>query len=111
MIAYRELRKLELNVLRALYNSGQQKLDISSIVQIDVDQFHGIEIEEFPAQMHFKSRCGSPTTNERASVGKISGIAAAASSAQEIRAYRPRQRPATGLAKCAPCLTMQLCDG
>lgn len=51
VIVYRELRKLELKVLRAVYNSGQQKLDISSIVQIDVDQFHGIEIEEFPAQI------------------------------------------------------------
>jgi hypothetical protein len=51
VIAYRELRKLELKVLRALYNSGQQKLDIASIVQIDVDQFHGIEIEEFPVQI------------------------------------------------------------
>ena len=51
VIAYRELRKLELKVLRALYDSGQQRLDISSIVQIDVDKFHGIEIEEFPAQI------------------------------------------------------------
>ncbi len=51
VIAYRELRQLELKVLRALYDSGQQKLDIASIVQIDVDQFHGIEIEEFPAQI------------------------------------------------------------
>jgi hypothetical protein len=51
VIAYRELRKLELKVLRALYGNGQQRLDISSIVQIDVDQFHGIEIEEFPAQI------------------------------------------------------------
>ncbi len=51
MIAYRELRQLELKVLRALYDSGQQKLDISSIVHVNVDQFHGIEIEEFPAQI------------------------------------------------------------
>lgn len=51
VIAYRELRQLELKVLRALYDGGQQRLDIASIVQIDVDQFHGIEIEEFPAQI------------------------------------------------------------
>ncbi|TYP84716.1 MULTISPECIES: class I SAM-dependent DNA methyltransferase [Nitrosomonas] len=51
VIAYRELRLLELKVLRALYDSGQQLLDITSIVQVDVDQFHGIEIEEFPAQI------------------------------------------------------------
>lgn len=51
VIAYRELRKLELMALRALYNSGQQHMDIDHLVQVDVDQFHGIEIEEFPAQI------------------------------------------------------------
>ncbi len=51
VITYRELRMLELKVLRALYDSGQQRLDIASIMRIDVDQFHGIEIEEFPAQI------------------------------------------------------------
>ena len=51
VIAYRELRKLELEVLRMLYDSGQLVLDISNIVQVNVDQFHGIEIEEFPAQI------------------------------------------------------------
>lgn len=51
VIAYRELRRLELEVLRALHDSGQQTLDITSIIQVDVDQFHGIEIEEFPAQI------------------------------------------------------------
>lgn len=51
VIAYRELRLLELKVLRALYDSGQQLLDIASIIQVDVDQFYGIEIEEFPAQI------------------------------------------------------------
>jgi hypothetical protein len=51
VIAYRELRKLELEVLRALYDSGQLVLDIKDIVRVNVDQFHGIEIEEFPAQI------------------------------------------------------------
>lgn len=51
VIAYRELRKLELEVLRALHRSGQQALDIATIIQVDVDQFHGIEIEEFPVQI------------------------------------------------------------
>ena len=51
VIAYRELRRLELEVLRALHHSGQQALDIATIVQVDVDQFHGIEIEEFPVQI------------------------------------------------------------
>ena len=51
VIAYRELRQLELKVLRTLHGSGQQMLDITSIIQVDVDQFHGIEIEEFPVQI------------------------------------------------------------
>lgn len=51
VIAYRELRQLELKVLRTLHDSGQQTLDITSIIQVDVDQFYGIEIEEFPAQI------------------------------------------------------------
>jgi hypothetical protein len=32
-------------------DSGQMHLDIFQLVQIDVDQFYGIEIEEFPAQI------------------------------------------------------------
>jgi len=51
VITYRELRLLELDVLRAAYADGQQTLDVHTLVNIDVDQFHGIEIEEFPAQI------------------------------------------------------------
>ncbi len=51
VITYRELRLLELAVLRAAYGSGQQTLDVHQLIAIDVDQFHGIEIEEFPAQI------------------------------------------------------------
>jgi hypothetical protein len=51
VITYRELRLLELDVLRAAYNDGQRLLDIHQLVAVDVDQFHGIEIEEFPAQI------------------------------------------------------------
>ena len=51
VIVYRELRLLELEVLRAAYADGQQTLDVHTLVNIDVDQFHGIEIEEFPAQI------------------------------------------------------------
>ncbi|WP_066402780.1 class I SAM-dependent DNA methyltransferase [Aliarcobacter cryaerophilus] len=49
IIAYRELRILELEILKILYS--ENVLDISSIVWCDVDQFHGIEVEEFPAQI------------------------------------------------------------
>jgi hypothetical protein len=51
VITYRELRLLELDVLRAAYADGQLKLDVHAFIAIDVDQFHGIEIEEFPAQI------------------------------------------------------------
>jgi hypothetical protein len=51
IITYRELRLLELEVLRVLNKSGQRVIDVSSIILIDVDQFYGIEYEEFPARI------------------------------------------------------------
>lgn len=52
VIAYRELRLLEHEVLRASSkNGGQMTLDVVSLIQVNVDQFYGIEIEEFPAQI------------------------------------------------------------
>ncbi len=51
VITYRELRLLELAVLRAGRASGQQVLDIQTLINVDVDQFYGIEIEDFPAQI------------------------------------------------------------
>ncbi|MFZ1641076.1 MAG: DNA methyltransferase [Candidatus Contendobacter sp.] len=50
VIAYRELRLLELDVLRALDKGAS--LDVAQFnILCDVDQFFGIEIEEFPAQI------------------------------------------------------------
>lgn len=51
VITYRELRLLELEVMRALNKTGQRFLDVSQVLWIDVDQFYGIEYEEFPAQI------------------------------------------------------------
>jgi type II restriction/modification system DNA methylase subunit YeeA len=51
VITYRELRLLELEILRVLHKSGQMLIDVSSIIWLDVDQFYGIEIEEFPARI------------------------------------------------------------
>ena len=51
VITYRELRLLELEILRNLYKHGQQVLSISDIIWLDVDQFYGIEYEEFPARI------------------------------------------------------------
>ena len=52
IIAYRELRALEIEVLReiaARTGAAQLALDVRSVV--DVDQFYGIEIGEFPARI------------------------------------------------------------
>jgi len=51
VIAYRELRLLELAVLRASRTDTQSELDVHSLLHLNVDQFFGIEIEEFPAQI------------------------------------------------------------
>jgi hypothetical protein len=54
VIAYRELRLLELEVLKAfLANQGTAFINISvdPFIHCNVDQFYGIEIEEFPAQI------------------------------------------------------------
>ena len=51
VIAYRELRLLELEVLRQVRQSGQLHLNVFQLISINVDQFHGIEIEEWPARI------------------------------------------------------------
>ncbi len=51
VVAYRELRRLELDILRIVRDSHSRFLDIFGLVQVNVDQCHGIEIEEFPAQI------------------------------------------------------------
>ena len=55
VICYRELRELELQVLRAEHvlgdHKGQQSVDVNTLIGVNVDQFFGIEIEEFPAQI------------------------------------------------------------
>ncbi len=49
VITYRELRLLELAILRAIYKSGQTVIDVREIIWLDVDMMCGIECEEFPA--------------------------------------------------------------
>ncbi|MBE0619143.1 MAG: class I SAM-dependent DNA methyltransferase [Burkholderiales bacterium] len=52
VITYRELRKLELEVLRAVHSGpGSRFIDIHQELQLDVDQFYGVEIEDWPAQI------------------------------------------------------------
>lgn len=49
VIAYREIRRLELEALRAQY--GDQQIDAALLARVTVDQFYGIEFEEFPARI------------------------------------------------------------
>lgn len=52
VIAYRELRALELEILKRQFATQQSVLaHVQDHVLVDVDQFYGIEIEEFPAQI------------------------------------------------------------
>lgn len=51
VIAYRELRRLELEILNALDKHGQRVVNIQTLVLLNVDMMCGIELEEFPAQI------------------------------------------------------------
>ena len=55
IIAYRELRLLEIEVIREIRNAtdatGQAVLDAAWQSVVDVDQFYGIELGEFPARI------------------------------------------------------------
>ena len=51
VITYRELRLLEIDILKLLFPSGFQELDIQRLSLVDVDAFYGIEICEWPARI------------------------------------------------------------
>jgi hypothetical protein len=54
VITYRELRKLELEVLLEAHPVRQQELsldEVNNLSKLNVHQFYGIEIEEFPARI------------------------------------------------------------
>lgn len=66
VISYREMRRLERHLMTKLADlvkndtryagrypwvSGQRYLDFGSVSRLDVDQFYGIEIDEWPAQI------------------------------------------------------------
>ena len=51
MLTYRELRLLELEVLKMKVSTTQKRLDISLLLKVNVEQFYGIEIEDFPCQV------------------------------------------------------------
>lgn len=51
VIAYRELRELEIELLKELHAGQQTLLDVSTLSNIDVNQFYGIELFEFPTRI------------------------------------------------------------
>ena len=58
IIAYRELRLLEIEVLKQIHpkeHRGQQQRQVDALAEllssVDVDQFHGIELGEFPCRI------------------------------------------------------------
>lgn len=55
VISYRELRDLEIRLLKEIFAdrlvTGQRNIDVISLSKINVDQFYGIEIGEFPARI------------------------------------------------------------
>ena len=50
VITYRELRLLEIEMLKAIHG-GQQVTDIQHLSRLDVDQMYGIEISEWPVRI------------------------------------------------------------
>ncbi len=50
IIAYRELRVLEIDIVKILLK-GKSVLSINDYLLLDVDKFYGIEYEDFPAQI------------------------------------------------------------
>ena len=51
IISYRELRLLEIEVLKVLRKSQQRDFKFVAVSKLDVDQFYGIEINEFPSRI------------------------------------------------------------
>ncbi|MBQ9758854.1 MAG: class I SAM-dependent DNA methyltransferase [Opitutales bacterium] len=51
IIAYRELRLLEIDILKEIYAQEKERVALQFFSQVDVDQFYGIELEEWPARI------------------------------------------------------------
>ena len=50
MVSYRELRRLEIEVMKELYDPKQQQLDVNILSLLTVNQFYGIEIKRIEKQ-------------------------------------------------------------
>ena len=48
---YKELRRLELEIIKMEYPSRQRLLDVSPLIKVSIEQFYGIEILDFPCEV------------------------------------------------------------
>ncbi|MBQ9243076.1 MAG: class I SAM-dependent DNA methyltransferase [Proteobacteria bacterium] len=48
---YKELRSLELEIIKMKYPSRQRLLDVSPLIKVSIDQFYGLEILDFPCEV------------------------------------------------------------
>jgi hypothetical protein len=51
VLTYRELRLLEIEVLREIHGADQRELNVRDLCKVDVDQFYGIELSEWPVRI------------------------------------------------------------
>ena len=51
VVTYRELRLMEIEILKLLHRADQPKLNIQELSLVDVDAFYGIEISEWPVRI------------------------------------------------------------
>jgi len=51
IVTYGKIRELELEILKMKIGSSQLVIDISPMLKVSVEQFYGIEYEEFPCQI------------------------------------------------------------
>jgi hypothetical protein len=65
VITYRELRKLELEVLLVLYGQQHEMSldDVNKLSKVNVHQFYGIEIEELPLRGCREAQARPPRTS------------------------------------------------
>ena len=110
VIAYRELRLLEIDVLKAPARPGQQRLDIHTLSLVDVDAFYGIEISEWPARIaEVAMWLMDHQMNIRLS--EEFGQYFVRLPLTKVADDRLRQRPAAGLEANPSARALQLCAG
>ncbi|WP_062428785.1 class I SAM-dependent DNA methyltransferase [Treponema endosymbiont of Eucomonympha sp.] len=55
VVAYRELRRLEIDVIKEIHGlrntAAAVKWDVENVVKVNVNQFYGVELEDFPVQI------------------------------------------------------------